>query len=200
MTKKHQEHIVCISSDHVKHRAHGFVDYELDRSHIMLGQRAVLEQDDRFRQLLPVAILLHDGKIWAYRRAPSGGETRLHGLIAVAIGGHFDACDVVLNDSVVDIETSIDIALRRELSEEIDMNVNITRSYTFKKALCADDTEVDRLHMAIVNVYEVDGNDVKPSEDALENLGFVTPESLLDGDQPIEAWTKYICQLLVDNK
>jgi predicted NUDIX family phosphoesterase len=200
--KKHSEHIVCIKSSHVKGRANGFVDYDLQAGHIMLGRRAELEKDDDFRQLLPIAVFLHNKKIWVYRRATSGGESRLFLKLACATGGHWDFADLVVDPSapsVIDIEASIRIALERELREEINLTSTIVSHRILKKALCADDTEVDRLHMAIVNIYELDGEGITANEEALEALGFIDPQELLDNpDYELEAWTKYICQLLVD--
>jgi hypothetical protein len=40
---KHQEHIVCVKSSLFKERENGFVDYKLMLSHLMLGQRSVLD-------------------------------------------------------------------------------------------------------------------------------------------------------------
>jgi predicted NUDIX family phosphoesterase len=199
MSNKHQEHIVCITSDKVAHRANGYVDYTPKREDVMLGQRAVLEKDDRFRQLLAIAVLVHEGKVWAYRRAPSSGESRLVGKVAIAVGGHFDAEDVIFNKSLVDIEKSIEIALRRELDEEVDIQGNITNHTIHPKALCADDTPVDRLHMAIINFFEVDSPNVMSKETQLETIGFLSPEELLDNnDYELESWAKYICILLAE--
>lgn len=194
---KHQEHIVCIKADKVKHRENGFVDYQLNNADLMIGQRASLEKDDDFRQLLPISIFTHKGKVWAYERTKSGGESRLHNKIAVAVGGHFDIGDLVINDNIIDLETSLTQTMARELEEELNLTSMIVKTEELEKKVCADDTEVDRVHLAVVYVHELDGEGIESSEDQLKTVGFVSPQVLLDGDYNLEAWARIICEILV---
>lgn len=194
---KHQEHIVCIKSSKFKNREHGFVDYKLTIQDLMLGQRAMLEQDDEFRQVLPISIFTHKGKVWAYERTSKGGEDRLHNKVAVAVGGHWDMADLALVDGVIDLEKSIETAMARELEEEVKLTSSVVKSYKLDKMVCADDTEVDRLHIAMIHVHELDGEGLDSAEDQLKTIGFIDPQELLDGDYNIEVWARIICEILV---
>ena len=194
---KHQEHIVCIKSSKVKHREHGFVDYKLTIQDLMLGQRAMLEQDDEFRQVLPISIFTHKGKVWAYERTSKGGEDRLHNKVAVAVGGHWDMADLLLVDGVIDLEKSLEAAMERELREEVKLTSSIVKSYKLDDMICADDTEVDRLHIAMIHVHELDGEGLDSAEDQLKTIGFIDPQELLSGDYNIEVWARIICEILV---
>ncbi|WP_426359721.1 NUDIX domain-containing protein [Pseudocolwellia sp. HL-MZ19] len=198
--KKHQEHIVCIKSEKVKHREHGFVDYKLNNSDLMLGQRATLEKDDDFRQLLPISIFTHKGKVWAYERTSKGGESRLHNKIAVAVGGHWDLEDLVIENSVIDLEQSLANTMARELEEEVNLTSSIVKTIELEKKVCADDTEVDRVHLAVVYVHELDGEGIESCEDQLKTVGFLSPKELLSGDYNIEAWARIICEILVEKE
>lgn len=195
---KHQEHIVCIKSDKVKNREHGFVDYELNNSDLMLGQRAALEKDDDFRQLLPISIFTHKGKVWAYERTAKSEESRLVKKVAIAVGGHWDLSDLVIKDSVIDLKESLSLAMARELEEEVSLTSSIVKTIELEKKVCADDTEVDRVHIAVVYVHELDGEGIESAEDKLKTIGFISPEELLSGDYDIEAWARIICEILTD--
>ena len=194
--KKHKEHIVCIKSEKVEHRENGFVDYKLNNQDLMLGQRFVLESDEDFRQLLPISIFTHNGKVWAYERTSKGGEKRLHNKIAVAVGGHWDLEDLVVENSIIDLEASLSKATARELEEEVKLSSSIIKSYELDKKICADDTEVDRVHMAVVYVHELDGEGIESAEEQLKTVGFMTPNELLSGDYNLEAWARIICKML----
>lgn len=198
--KKHQEHIVCIKSDKVKHREHGFVDYKLNNSDLMLGERASLEKDDDFRQLLPVSVFTHKGKVWAYERTSKGGESRLHNRIAVAVGGHWDLSDLLIKNSIIDLEASLSHTMARELKEEVNLTSSIVKTIELEKKVCADDTEVDRVHIAVVYVHELDGEGIESSEDQLKTVGFISPRELLSGAYNIEGWARIICEILVDER
>lgn len=193
---KHQEHIVCIKASHVKHREYGFVDYELRLEDLMLGQRAMLEQDDDFRQVLAISLFTCQGKVWAYRRTPKGGESRLHNKVSVCVGGHWDAEDIVFRDGVIDLDASLDQAIARELREEVRISATIISSRRQPKFICCDDSEVDRVHMAMVWVHELDGEGIESAEAQLETLGFFSPQELLTGDYNLENWARLGCLIL----
>ena len=198
--KKHQEHIVCIKASKVKHRELGFVDYRLSLQDLMLGQRTVLENDDDFRQVLPISIFTHNGKVWAYERTPKGGETRLHNKIAVAVGGHWDIADIIVENGIIDLEKSLRTAIDRELTEEVRLKSSIKETTVLSKMICADDTEVDRVHLGMVYIHELDGEEIESAEDQLKTIGFLSPEELLSGKYNAEVWAKLICQILIEQK
>jgi len=198
MSQKHQEHIICVKASLFNERAHGFADYELKLGDLMLGQRAALENDEDFRQVLPISVFTHNGKVWAYTRTPKGGESRLHNKVSVAVGGHWDLADLVVTEGVIDLEASLQTAIDRELEEEVTLTSNVVKSTKLTKIICADDTPVDRVHLAMIWIHELDGEGITPSEDQLETVGFVTPEELLGGDHNIEVWARLIGQILND--
>lgn len=197
---KHQEHIVCIKSDKVVSRDEGLVEYDLELKDLMLGQRAALEQDPDFRQVLPVSVFLHEGAIWAYERTKKGGEARLHNKVAVAVGGHWDMADLKLQDGVIDLDESLDTAIKRELSEEIRLSSNIVKTYKLPQMICADDTEVDKVHLGLVWIHELDGKEIESAEEQLKTIGFVRPENLLSGEYNIENWAKIICEAILSQR
>ena len=116
---KHQEHIVAVPNSIFNERANGFCRTDIDNSDIFIAQRAVLEADDDFRQIIPISVMICRGKIWAYRREVQGGESRLHGKVSVSVGGHWDIDDLVTKSSVIDLAASMERAASRELEEEI---------------------------------------------------------------------------------
>lgn len=66
--------------------------------------------------------------------------------------------------------------------------------------ICADDTEVDRVHMAMIYMHELDGEGIESAEDQLKTVGFVSPQELLDGDYNIEVWARIVCEILVSDQ
>ena len=72
---KHLAHIVCVDAMHFINRTDdGFCDYELQAGDIVVMRRHELEMDYRYRQVLPVLVFTHEGKVWAYKRTEKGGE------------------------------------------------------------------------------------------------------------------------------
>ena len=143
---------------------------------------------------------MHKGKIWAYERTPKGGESRLHGKVANLVGGHWDMADLVLDNGVIDLELSLKNASEREIAEELNLTSSVIKTTVLDKVICADDTPVDRLHIAMVSVHELDGDGIDSAEDELKTIGFLSPEELLAGDYNIETWARLICEILVNQK
>jgi predicted NUDIX family phosphoesterase len=198
MPKKMRPFIVAVHAEHFTDSLHGLSDYKLKTEDLVIANRGMLEEDDRYRQLLPNFVLLHNGKVWAYRRAPSGTEKRLHGLCAVSVGGHWDMGDMVVNESEIDLTASFEQAIERELKEEVNIQCNITHSAPMEKVIAASDTPVDRKHVGIVYFLELDGDNINSNEDDLDSLGFMDPQELLSSpDYPLETWARIICEQLV---
>jgi predicted NUDIX family phosphoesterase len=197
---KHQEHIVCIRSAAVSHHKDGFVDYKLVGSDLMLGQRAFLEKSNEYRQVLPMSVFVHNNKVWTYQRATSGGEERLHEKHAICVGGHWDLSDLISTNSVINLEASLKQAVDRELAEEVIIKSLIKTTRLHPLMICADDTDVDQKHVAMVWVHELDGELLESNEDQLKTIGFIDPQDLLSGDYNLETWARIACNILISEQ
>ena len=195
---KHLAHIVCVDAMHFINRTDdGFCDYELQAGDIVVMRRHELEMDYRYRQVLPVLVFTHEGKVWAYKRTEKGGEKGLHNQVGVAVGGHFDLADLVFEKSVIDAEASVAKAVAREIDEEVTLNgAAVVNTRRLDKVVAADVTGVDAKHIAMVTIVELDKPLVESNEEELETMGFLTPRELLDGDYHLETWAEIICKLL----
>ncbi len=133
--------------------------------------RDAAETDPRFKQMVAYALFRHEGRYLAYARTSKGGEARLHNKLSMGVGGHINPVDG-LTDS---LHTYL-AGMEREIREEI------TFSGTAKQQLYAiinDDTnDVGSVHLGIVHLFELDGEQVAPNEKALAELGFHTLEEL----------------------
>lgn len=151
---KHSQTILAIASHffHERDFGNGIHHYPLTKlyeevgPYLVLAQRAMLEKNDNFRQVLPYKVITQfDGrtgqnKIVAYRRLNKGGEARLHGLMSIGFGGHVDLKDVICYRgdeqarSTIDLESTIHISSRRELAEEVRLRSEDGRETPFDAA------------------------------------------------------------------
>lgn len=208
MPRKLNEHIVAIPAIvleeyHVDNL--GIVsDFQLKQKDIILAQREFLETTNDFRQVLPVVVFTHKGLVWAYKRTKKGNEQGLHDQVSVAVGGHWDLEDIISESmfkSNINVDFSLEVALDREISEEVDL-----QSLVLKKSqlctLAASVTEVDKKHLAIIQCYELLSMDIESSEDELESMGFLHPNELLEkeksGEITLETWAQVACKTLLD--
>src|SRR5580658_6835942 len=81
-------------------------------ANVLYLNRSAAELDRRYKQLIPYALILCKDRILRYRRGKGGGETRLHGLFSVGVGGHISEEDNGLFSSS---QLGYTEAMRREL-------------------------------------------------------------------------------------
>lgn len=86
------------------------------QNNLYFAQRAQLEKNFNFRQLLPYVLVVREVEVSAqyplgvqvlsYARLQGGGESRLHGKSSVGFGGHIDLVDAVYDDHDEDDPTA----------------------------------------------------------------------------------------------
>jgi predicted NUDIX family phosphoesterase len=143
------------------------------------------ENDPSFKQLIPYCVLVHEGKVVRYQRGKSGGEKRLTAQYSIGIGGHINPIDSITG--TFDIET-YQKAVERELNEEIEFEGETT---PVSIGLINDDTNpVGRVHLGVVEIFNLHSPIVKAREDAIANLELISQEQLHEEIDLLETWSK----------
>jgi len=107
--------------------------------------RAGVEEDPSLKQIIPYALIVRGDEIFCFQRTSGGGESRLHGLRSVGVGGHINP---------VDRANVVGDALRRELAEEVVLPVRW--GARLAGLLNDDTTPVGSVHVGVVAVVEVE--------------------------------------------
>ena len=156
----------------------------LDRAHTSYRPRDQMENDPSFKQLIPYCIFRCGENIFHYARGKAQGESRLHSKRSIGVGGHISSIDENLFDSPY-IE-----AMHREIDEEVRLETTYKESCV--GILNDDETEVGRVHLGIVHIFDLDAPKVFPREKSMLQTGFASaPELARDLDQ-FETWSQ-IC-------
>jgi predicted NUDIX family phosphoesterase len=160
----------------------------LDPTYVSYRPRPEMEQDPSFKQLIPYVIFRHrdaDGTVslFAYTRGKGQGESRLHAKRSIGIGGHISADDS-------SGENPYDEGMRRELLEELV----IETAYEARLVglINDDETEVGKVHLGVVHIFDVAEPRVQPREDDICETGFVPVSELLADVSRFETWSQ-IC-------
>ena len=175
----------------------GFTD-DVDRyvrdlfrpDHTAYRLRGEMEEDPRFKQLIPYVIFRHTDKegnvrVFQYTRGSGQGEQRLHRKMSIGIGGHISSTDADCND-----RKPYEEGMRRELEEEVMID-------TTYRAQCVglindDQTEVGKVHLGVVHVFDVEEPCVEPRESEILEAGFCTVSELQSNRERMESWSR-IC-------
>ncbi|HSU54630.1 MAG TPA: hypothetical protein VLT36_11280 [Candidatus Dormibacteraeota bacterium] len=159
------------------------------RANLVYRNRSEAENDPRYKQLIPYVLIMCGDRILRYRRGKAGGETRLHGLYSVGVGGHISEEDHGLFSKDVGYEDG----MRRELREEVEV-------HDFKEASVAllndDSSDVGKVHFGVVHIMQVPDETV-----ANRRSGIVAPEFIPIADavknaSAYESWSRFCLEQL----
>ena len=162
----------------------------LSRGNNFFLPRAQAENDPTHKQIIPYALLVHGGKVLHYVRGKKAGEQRLVAKGSIGIGGH-------MNDTDESLFAWDENAYRAGVAREVNEEIALATTYQDRVvALLNDDTtEVGRVHLGIVHVFQLAEPNVQKREAMITNVGFLTREELLARRENLETWS----QLCVDS-
>lgn len=209
MSKKHPQFILAVDNRPLKSMQYGITKItvarfaELVQGALVIRERAWLEEDVGYRQLLPYVAIRQrgeDGKLRyiTYRRGKGVGEARLAGNASIGFGGHIDLEDVVSENSVVNLERTIRTAMARELAEELRFH-GVEDINGVDIGLISDTSNaVGLVHLGVLMVAEIGPEaEVACAEEELEMLPAMTAEELLASDLPLENWTRIALEFFI---
>ncbi|MEM6655421.1 MAG: phosphoesterase [Planctomycetota bacterium] len=159
--------------------------------------RGEMELDPSHKQLIPYVVFRHrtaDGgpTIFTYRRGAGGGEARLRAKRSVGVGGHISIVDAHAAAASGDVYRQ---GLERELAEEVAIDSPYRESCI---GLINDDaTDVGRVHLGVVHVFDLDGPRVSPREEDIADPRFEPLEQVANDLDAYESWSQIAVEALV---
>lgn len=189
----HPEKILCIKAEKLfeKGRWNGVRTKELSyyKKLIIENQeftiRDKLETDPTYKQVIARVILRHDEKYFLHKQV-ARSEDRLNGLKPLPLGGHIEEFD---NEGDGDL---IETGLLRELDEEVELNSRIIDRNFLGLIYLEDGNPVNEVHVGLVYIFDIDGEDVHVKEEGLEDVGFVSLGYLKEHEEELTYWSRLI--------
>jgi predicted NUDIX family phosphoesterase len=169
-----------------------YVPELLSPQHTSYRPRGQMENDPSFKQLIPYVIFRHTDhagcfRLFQYTRGTGQGEERLHRKRSIGIGGHISSDDAGERNAYAE-------GMRRELAEEVSIDTPYREQCV---GLINDDqTEVGRVHLGIVHLFDVEQPQVRPREAEILDAGFVPVEELVADLEGFETWSQICLQAL----
>lgn len=189
----HTEKILCISTDNLFRlgKWSGLKTEGLEKYIKLLNEesefrvRRDLESDSSYKQVIAQVILRYKDKYFLHRQVDKS-EERLNSLCPLALGGHTEEFDLV------DGKDILDVALDRELHEEVDLQSKILKKELLGLIYIEDENPVNAVHVGLFYVYDLDGTDVHTKEEGLEDIGFVSLDYLKSNKETLTFWSRVV--------
>lgn len=155
-----------------------------DPQHTSYRPRDQMENDPSFKQLIPYCLFRYEGSLFHYTRGKLQGEGRLHNKRSIGVGGHISQEDQNGGSSPY-LE-----GMRREIQEEVVLGAAYRERCV---GLLNDDlSEVGKVHLGIVHIFDLDAPKVLPREKSMILAGFAKVEELVRDREQFETWSQ-IC-------
>lgn len=193
MSKDHTEKIFCIKEDILFEdgkwnglKTDNIEAYiNLIRENGEWKPRNELEEDSSYKQVIAQVILKYKDKYFLHRQV-NRTEGRLNSLCPLPLGGHIEEFDSKTGEDL------LNNGLERELHEEVQLNAKIIGKEFLGLIYLEDDNPVNWMHVGLVSVFEVDGDDVHTHEEGLEDIGFVSLDYLKTNKERLTYWSRII--------
>ncbi|MBP87861.1 MAG: phosphoesterase [Planctomycetaceae bacterium] len=173
------------------HEVDRYLDELLSPELTSYRPRGEMEEDPSFKQLIPYVVFRHtdangEVTIFQYTRGKGQGEKRLHAKRSIGIGGHISSDDEQSDNDLNPYQEG----MQRELNEEVAIGTKYTERLV--GLINDDETEVGRVHLGVVHVFDVETPDVAPREAEIIDTGFRPVGELLQELDLFETWSQ-IC-------
>jgi predicted NUDIX family phosphoesterase len=145
--------------------------------------RAEMEPDRTWKQVIPYLVLRDGRRYFLMRRTKAGGDTRLHDLWTIGVGGHLNPGDGDLAGG-----------LRREWREEVQ--ATFEPEFELIGLINDDTTDVGSVHVGAVYVADASGRDVTIRETDKLAGAFVEPGEVAKVVDRMESWSALAFQHL----
>lgn len=195
--------IVCEEDEHFG-AEYCFEDY------LVWMERERAEEDSAYKQPIPYVYLEAKNKVALFQRY-KGGEQRLAGKHTVGIGGHVERCDALNDGTETAFSDVVDVALHREIAEEIIVDRETHQSIV---QLDYSDTVpfiemygeevnnkggVNDVHIGLPFALKMSKKiDIRPRGDELKFIGWFSPDELLNDSEKydLEDWSIFVLKNL----
>lgn len=163
--------------------------------HTRFMVRAEAERDPAFKQLIPYCVFRFGDAagvphLFQYTRGGGQGEARLHRKRSIGVGGHISTLD----GGAADGDDLYQAGLARELDEEVEIGAPFTMQCV--GLINDDETEVGRVHLGVVHLYDMQRPAVASREADILDSGFRPASELLAALDGFETWSKICLEAL----
>jgi predicted NUDIX family phosphoesterase len=167
-----------------------YLDTLLDPMHTRYLPRPEAEEDPSYKQLIPYCVFRHGDDVFHYTRGSQQGEGRLHAKMSIGVGGHISTLDRDISD-----EPYL-AGMERELEEEVAIETGFSAQLI--GMINDDETEVGKVHLGVVHVFELDEPKVQPREESMIDTGFTPIAELARDLDRFETWSQICLKFLLE--
>lgn len=176
------EKVLVISNDLLSNNTEQDI-FKLIRLHAFFKERSLAEQNESIKQIIPYVILHNNNNYFLTQRLKESSEKRLIGLMSLGLGGHINEVDTS--------DSPLINCIKRELKEEVGLNITNPQSLNFLGVINSDKTEVGKFHIGVVYILNVH-EQVEVCEKGKLQGHWVDEKEIKNNYNKLEDWSKIV--------
>jgi predicted NUDIX family phosphoesterase len=156
-------------------------------------RRGDAEENPDFKQPIPYCVIKRGNQVYVYERLQGGGETRLHSLLSLGVGGHMNKFETD------DFYEQLSVNLERELNEELIIDGERLSLETIG-LINDDENEVGKVHIGLLVIAELEENanvSVRETDQLKGEWINIQDLPYADTYERLESWSKFVSDILV---
>ncbi len=155
--------------------------------------RSEVETDPSLKQIIPYVVFRCHNEAFCYTRGSSQGESRLHRLRSLGVGGHVAQEDAGGERT----RGAYELALKRELDEEVA--VSSPGRIQLVGLINDDSTPVGQVHLGVIHRFDLDQPLVTPREHGLAEAAFLSFDQIRALRGEFETWSQFCIDSVLDH-
>lgn len=174
---------------------------ELERrmaAHYQVMRRGHAEQNPKYKQPIPYALLRKGDRYFSYERLGGSAEQRLHGKLSIGVGGHMNQVPGEENFHQLLLAN-----LKREINEELILEGSDLSHIRTIGLINDDASEVGRVHIGVlvaIDLPESSQVTVKEKDKLAGSWKSLKVLRKSDIYQRMESWSALAVNTLIENK
>ena len=148
--------------------------------------RSKIETDISLKQIIPQILFIYKNKIFFHQTTPHGGESRLHNLYPIFLGGHVNPIDAKPGQDL------LDAAAEREFYEEVNYGGKIINKKFVGVVNKLTGNQVNEVHVGFVFIFRGDNGSIRTQEKQAKNIGLLTLEELKPYLNKMTYWSRLV--------
>lgn len=152
--------------------------------------RDLIEMDERYKQIIPYAVIRCGELIYLFHRTTKQTEKRLHNLYSLGVGGHMNSWGKIIDISYLKHELS------RELREEVTLSTSCEiKSLNLLGYINDDTNEVGKVHIGLLFEIKLNNPEIEIHEKDKMTGKWIPISNLLQYYPQMESWSKIYVDL-----
>lgn len=163
-----------------------------------MGLGFILERTGSKQPLVHYFTIIVKDRTAINTRSKHENEARLHNKLLIGFGGYIGLKDIYLENGVLDGLETIRRTADREVNEEVECGPILNRQ--FVGWIWDDTTPVNRVHLGIMELWELEDTQIRSNEAEVRDTRFVTRGELGKCLESLEPWSFHAARAILEGQ